>query len=248
MPCASRKSRSVEPPSSTARPASSRTAAASALAARPADAVAARARIDAGQEQRLAGIDVARAHDDVARQQRLLDRDAAPPQRRRAGARRSKASSKGSTPRPAEQLAASGVGCVSATRPRRRSGADRSGAACRGVVTRSKWSCAPGAGDARVEAQDARHAQVQQQPAAHRAATTGTCRAARRRRRAPDERLRLAAERPAQRLAEAHRGDARAARCGRAKLRRVTSTSGVRACAGLSRRLESHSTSLRSRP
>ena len=45
-----------------------------ALGARPAEAVAARARIDAGREQRLAGVDVAGADDDVAAEQRRLDR------------------------------------------------------------------------------------------------------------------------------------------------------------------------------
>jgi hypothetical protein len=44
---------------------------------RPADAVAARSWVDAGCEQRLAGVDVAGADDDAAAQQRGLDRPAA---------------------------------------------------------------------------------------------------------------------------------------------------------------------------
>src|SRR6185295_10472049 len=51
------------------------------VGARPADAVAARARIDSCPEERLARIDVAGADDDLAAEQRALDRDAPAAQR-----------------------------------------------------------------------------------------------------------------------------------------------------------------------
>ena len=128
MPCASRKSRRS---SRRARSPGQGIAQRSreALAAWPAQAVA-RARIDAGGEQRLAGIDVARANDHLTGEQDRLD--AAPAAA--AGAACRKAPSKaGRTARPSRRAASQPArGRVPATTAPRRSAAGRSGARCRG--------------------------------------------------------------------------------------------------------------------
>jgi hypothetical protein len=76
-PCASAKSRSVEPPTSSARASVPRTAANRRCARGPADAVGGQPRVDAGLEQGLAGVDVARAHHHLTAQQQALDGRAA---------------------------------------------------------------------------------------------------------------------------------------------------------------------------
>ena len=101
----------------------------------------------------------------VAAEQRRLDRDRAPAQRRvQMGAVEARVERLEAEP--GEQLGGDAGRPPTATRRRRRSGADRSGAACRCAVTRSKWSCGPGAGSRVGEGERARHAQVQQQAAA----------------------------------------------------------------------------------
>ena len=98
------KSRSVLPPLATARASTSRTAACSFSARGRLMREAAQRRADAGKEQRFRCIDVAHAHDQVAGQQHLLDRRAGAASGRREKAAGSKASLRGSTPRPPEQL------------------------------------------------------------------------------------------------------------------------------------------------
>jgi hypothetical protein len=143
MPCASRKSRSVDPPRASARAKVERMRGQQPRRARPADAVGAQARVDAGLEQRFAGVDVARADDDVAGQQHGLDRTSPALQggmearRRQGGVERF-----GTRARPATGLPGRRPGPV--TTPRLRTGAGRSGARCRGRSRRSKWSCGPG--------------------------------------------------------------------------------------------------------
>ena len=192
-----------------------------ALAARPAEAVAARARVDAGPEQRLAGVDVAGADDDVAGQQRRLDRRRAALQR---GVQRLRREAPGRTARRPAAPAASAAGAASSagdqtTAPKRRGSVRRS---VPRSVTRSKWSCGPGAGGARRQAPAsptcpgaaAARRRAGRLRHAHRAAAaaTGTCRAARPRPACePTSASRRAAQRPAQRLAQAHRQHAGAA-------------------------------------
>ncbi len=114
-----------------------------ALGARPADAVAARARVDAGLEQRLAGVDVAGADDDVAAEQRRLDRDAAPAQRGvqvgavEARRRRARGRARRAASPPAPRRRAGDQ----TTAPKRRGSVRRS---VPRAVTRSKWSCGAG--------------------------------------------------------------------------------------------------------
>jgi hypothetical protein len=126
MPCASAKSRSVEPPRSSARASVPRSAASSRAARGRLMRSPRRARVDAGLEQGFAGVDVAGADDDVTRQQHGLDRRAPAPQRGVEGLWRERRS-KGSAPRRASSVAA-GAWSSAATRPRRRSDAGRSGA------------------------------------------------------------------------------------------------------------------------
>ena len=101
------------------------------------------------------------------------------------------------------------------TAPKRRGSVRRSVPA---VVTRSKWSCGPGAeaacraAPASPTCPGAAAGRRAGRPARAAAAATGTCRAAAPRRRcAPTSDSRRAAQRPAQRLAAAHRQHARAA-------------------------------------
>ena len=126
--------------------------------------VAARARVDAGFEQRFAGIDVAGADDDRSTEQRLLDRDAAAAQRRMQMLAPVKAGSNGSRPSPASSLPAMPAALL--RRPHDRTEAPRVGqaqGALRGdeveVIVRAGLAVARAASKASA----ARHAQVHQQ-------------------------------------------------------------------------------------
>ena len=160
-----------------ARASVARTAAARRSAARPADAVAARARIDAGLEQRLAGVDVAGADDDRAAEQRLLDRDAAPAQR---GVQMGAVEAPGRTARGRARRAAWPPAPASAagdqtTAPKRRGSVRRS---VPRAVTRSKWSCGPGAAGAARRTTASPTCRGASAGRRARAAARGTCRAA----------------------------------------------------------------------
>ena len=167
----------------------------------------------------------------VAAEQRLLDRDPAPAQR---GVQMGAVEAPGRTARGRGRPAAWPPAPRSAdgdqtTAPKRR-GSVRRSVPCAGdeveVVVR------PGLGTALGEGERSRHAEVHQQ---RRRRSSGSQRYLPRRvDRADglaDESSRRDAERPAQRLADAHRGDARAAMRS-AKLRRVTSTSGSSGMSG----------------
>ena len=110
--------------------------------ARPADLVGRRARIDARQVQRLARVDVAGAHHQLARQQRRLHRRAPRLQRRR-GSRPRRAPGRTARGRARTAACAPARRRATATRRPRRSGAGRSATGSRGRSRSRKWSYGP---------------------------------------------------------------------------------------------------------
>jgi hypothetical protein len=210
MPCASRKSRSVDPPSCQRLRQRRRAVPPAAARARSAEPAGGSGAGRCRPEQGLAGVDVAGAHHHVAGQQRRLIGQAPAC----AGAAcKSPASGRveglGTQSRPAAWRP--GRGPAPATRPPRRSAAGRSGAGGPRWCRRSKWSCAcrgvprgtrpasptcPGASAARRRAAA---------PGPVAGASRGTCRgAARADAGGPAACLGAHAQRPAQGLAQLH--------------------------------------------
>jgi hypothetical protein len=145
MPCASRKSRSVDPPRASAcakvdRMASSRRAARGRLMQ-----VGTKPGIDPGAEQGFAGVDVARADHHFAGQQHRLDRRSPACEGRRGSSMASMPGRRVPAPSEASNPAAGATSSPAdqTTAPNRRGSVRRNSPR---EVSRSKWSCAPAGG------------------------------------------------------------------------------------------------------